>query len=100
MKLIIDKDIKYFQSNLLRENNFKHAFFTKRYKVNEPIKLQHELRLSSNIHSLKQIHSDKVIKVNNTLNLKPKFADCLITTERNQSLWIYTADCIPILIAD
>ena len=46
MKLIIDKDIKYFQSNLLRENNFKHAFFTKRYKGNEPIKLQHELNLS------------------------------------------------------
>ena len=27
-------------------------------------------------------------------------ADCLITKYRNQSLWIYTADCIPILIAD
>ena len=27
-------------------------------------------------------------------------ADSLITKEKYQSLWIYTADCIPILIAD
>ena len=38
--------------------------------------------------------------MNNTLNLKSKIADSLITKEKNQSLWIYTADCIPILIAD
>ena len=38
--------------------------------------------------------------MNNTLNLKPEIADSLITKEQYQSLWIYTADCIPILIAD
>ena len=27
-------------------------------------------------------------------------AESLITKERNQSLWIYTADCMPILIAN
>ena len=46
------------------------------------------------------MHNDKVIQVNNTLNIKPKIADSLITKEQYQSLWIYTADCIPILIAD
>ena len=62
--------------------------------------LQNKLNLFSNIHYAKQLHSDKIIQVNNTLNLKPKIADSLITKERYQSLWIYTADCIPILIAD
>ena len=94
------KNIKYFHSDLFKAHNFNHAFFTKRYKKNDPIELQDELNLTSNIHYLKQIHGNKVIQVNNTLSLKPKFADCLLTKEKNQSLWIYTADCIPILIAD
>tara|TARA_Y100001968_G_scaffold247310_1_gene231754 strand:+ start:1476 stop:2240 length:765 start_codon:yes stop_codon:yes gene_type:complete len=100
MRLLIYKNIKYFQSDLLSDYNFKHAFFTKRYQKNEPRELQSQLNLNSNIHYLKQIHSDKVIQVNNTLDLKPEIADSLITKERNQSLWIYTADCVPILIAD
>ena len=100
MSLSTYKDIKYFQSDLLRENNFIHAFFTKVSNNYEPKELQIKLNLSSNIHYTKQVHSDKVIQVNNTLTLKPKIADSLITKEKRQSLWLYTADCIPILIAD
>ena len=100
MRFFTHNNIKYFQSDLLRDNNLKHAFFTKRSKKNEPIELQNQLNLTSNIHYSKQIHSNKVIQVNNTFNLEPKIADSLITKERNQSLWIYTADCTPILIAD
>ena len=100
MRLLTCRDIKFFQSDLLRENNFIHAFFTKRSNNNEPIDLQKQLNLFSNIHYVQQVHSDKVIQVNNTLYLKPVIADSLITKEPYQSLWIYTADCIPILIAD
>ena len=94
------KNVDFFQSELLREYDFIHAFFTKRPSNNEPVKLQEQLNINSKINYLKQIHSSKVIQVNNTLNLKDKVADCLITKAKNQSLWIYTADCIPILIAD
>ena len=101
MRLLTYKNINFFQSDLLIENNFIHAFFTKRSKNNEPIELQNQLNLFSNIHYVKQVHSEKVLQVNNnTLNSKPKIADSLITKEQYQSLWIYTADCIPILIAD
>ena len=100
MSLSIYKDIKFYQSDLLIENNFIHAFFTKRSNNNAPIELQKQLNLVSNIHFAQQVHSDNVIQVNNTLNPKPKIADSLITKEQCQSLWIYTADCIPILIAD
>ena len=100
MRLLTCKEIKFFQSDLLIENNFIHAFFTKKSNNNEPIKLQNQLNLFSNIHYAKQVHSDRIIQVDNTSHLKPKIADSLITTERCQSLWIYTADCIPILIAD
>ena len=100
MSLLTSKKINFFQSDLFRENNFIHAFFTKRSNNNEPIKLQNQLNLFSNIHYAQQVHSDKIIQANKTLYLKPKVADSLITKEKFQSLWIYTADCIPILIAD
>ena len=100
MKLITYNNIKYFQSNLLRKHNFIHAFFTKGYRKNEPSELQNELNLNSNIHFSKQVHSNKVIQIKNTFNLEQSIADCLITKVKKKSLWIYTADCIPILIAD
>ncbi len=93
-------DIKYYQSDLLNEHDFIHAFFTKRLERNEPKELQNGLNLSSNIHFLNQIHNDKIITINNTLYSKIKTGDCLITQKEGQSLWIYTADCIPMLIAD
>ncbi len=94
------KYIKYFQSNLFKKHNFNHAFFTKQYNKNEPIELQNLLNLKSNIHLLKQVNSSKIITINDTLDLEIKTGDCLITKEKSTSLWIYTADCIPILIAD
>ena len=66
------KNVDFFQSELLREYDFKHAFFTKKTRNNEPVKLQEQLNLTSKINYLKQIHSSKVIQVNNTLNSKYK----------------------------
>tara|TARA_B100000579_G_C22564358_1_gene725925 strand:+ start:46 stop:801 length:756 start_codon:yes stop_codon:yes gene_type:complete len=100
MNLITFKSIKYFQSNLFKKHNFIHSFFTKRYEKNVPIELENELILNSNINFLKQVHSNKIVQINNISDSKLKIADCLITKEKKQSLWIYTADCMPILIAD
>ena len=100
MKLIRHENIQYFQSDLLKEHGFIHAFFTRNHENNEPKELQKYMNLTSNIHYLKQIHSNKIIQINNHLELKNKTGDCLITKEKYQSLWIYTADCIPIIIAD
>ena len=89
MRLLTHKNINFFQSDLLIENNFIHAFFTKKSNNNEPIELQNQLNLFSNIHYAKQVHSEKVIQVNNNkLNLKPEIADSLITKEQYKSLWI------------
>ena len=74
--------------------------FSQKNNNNEPKELQSQLNLKSNIHFLKQVNSNKVISINNTLDLEIKIGDCLISKERLTSLWIYTADCIPILIAD
>ena len=49
---------------------------------------------------MKQIHSCKVIQINNTLNSKNKVAEGLITKAKNQIPLIYKADYIAILLAD
>ena len=79
MRLLTYKKINFFQSDLLTENSFKHAFFTKRLTNNKPIELQNQLNLFSNIHYAQQVHSDKVIQVDSTLNSKPTITDYLIT---------------------
>ncbi|MCF0148381.1 MAG: peptidoglycan editing factor PgeF [Clostridium sp.] len=54
-----------------------------------------------NIQYLNQIHSDNVF-VYNKLNgdIKSKEGDALITKEENTAIGVFTADCVPIIIAD
>ena len=96
-----DIKINYYLSPLLKNNNFIHAFFTK-----ESSKIDinlHGEKLVRNKHKnflTKQIHSN-IIAFTSKLNSKNiANADGLICDEKNQNLWIYTADCMPILFAD
>ncbi len=54
-----------------------------------------------NIEYLNQIHSDNVY-IYNKLNkdIKDKEGDALITKEKNTAIGVFTADCVPIIIAD
>ncbi len=90
----------FFQSTLLLENGFKHAFFTKKVTKNEPRKLLNLTNDNSSIHFLKQVHSNKVINASKTNAAKIIKADGIISDKYSQYLWIYTADCIPILLGD
>ncbi len=90
----------FFQSTLLLENGFKHAFFTKKVSEKEPRKLLNLISPNSSIHFLKQVHGNKVINASQTNSAKRIEADAIISDKYSQSLWIYTADCIPILLGD
>ena len=90
----------FFQSTLLLENGFKHAFFTKKVSKNEPRKLLNLISDNSSIHFLKQVHGNKVIYASKSNAAKIIKADSIISDKHSQSLWIYTADCIPILLGD
>ncbi len=97
---VTSKGSVFFQSTLLLENGFKHAFFTKKVSINEPKKLITLISDNPSIHFLKQVHSNKVISASQTNATKRIKADSIFSDKDSQSLWIYTADCIPILIGD
>ncbi len=97
----IHDEIIYLQSNLLLENGFTHAFFTKNSSINnQPETLNNSLKNNYSIHILRQIHSNKVIPASQSNLLSPIEGDSIISDNNFQSLWVYTADCIPILLAD
>ena len=56
---------------------------------------------AKNIFLLNQIHSNKLVYIDNNYKLtkKPK-ADAVITNQKNLPIAVLTADCVPILICD
>ncbi len=100
-KLVInDKCFKYYLSPVLVKNNFKHGFFTKRSSGIKLSLLSKHLNKNYQNCVLNQIHSNKIIFGSNTQENEKVEGDGLINDKHNQNLWIYTADCMPILFAD
>ncbi|MDF2672680.1 MAG: pgeF [Clostridiales bacterium] len=51
---------------------------------------------------LKQVHSDKIFRVNkdNYLEVRGQEGDALITSEKGIPIGVFTADCVPIILVD
>ena len=100
-KLVIkDKFFKYYLSPILVKNNFKHGFFTKTSSEIKLSLLSKHLNKNYSDCVLNQIHSNKIVCGSKTKENKRVEADGLVNDKHNQNLWIYTADCMPILFAD
>ena len=98
--VIKDKHLKYYLSPILVKNNFKHGFFTKTSsKIKLSLLSRHINKNYSNCF-LNQIHSNKIVFGSKTQVKERVEADGLVNDKYNQNLWIYTADCMPILFAD
>ncbi len=90
----------YLKSELLQQAGFNHGFFTRLWNGHNPNQLSELLKEGASVFFLKQVHSNKVIEVPNKKDCISIEADGLISNKKNQSLWVYTADCIPGLVAD
>ena len=97
---IKDKKLKYYLSPTLLENKFKHGFFTKTSSEINLSLLSNRLKLNNNNCVLSQIHSNQIVFGSQTQDREIVEADGLVCDKQNQNLWIYTADCMPILFAD
>ena len=97
---IKDKYFKYYLSPILIKNNFKHGFFTKTSSEINLSLLSKRLNIKNKNCVLNQIHSNRIVLGSQTQGNKRVEADGIVNNELDQNLWIYTADCMPILFAD
>ena len=111
----------FIESLLLKDIGVKHGFFTRNggkssdkfnslnCKLNSSDKIENvknNLAIATkclnadleNLTLLKQIHSSKPIKANNTINQIE--GDAVYTSKKGNVIGVITADCVPILVWD
>ena len=97
---IKDKNFKCYLSPIFVKNNFKHGFFTKTSSEINVSTLSNHLNLNKRNCVLNQIHSNRIVFGSMAQGDERIEADGIVCDNQNQNLWIYTADCMPILFAD
>ena len=93
-------EINYYESPLLNKFKFLHAFLTKKSSEFDFVLLTERLKKGNKNYFIKQFHSNNIVLASDFKKNKELFADGIISNKANQNLWIYSADCMPILLAD
>lgn len=98
--------LPYLTCSLL--SRWSHGFFTRDFSPRGPIELTEILAPGAQVYRLQQIHGNVVL---NTSQLPPVTAmgssvqtyesgDGLVARGELEALWVCSADCVPVLIAD
>ena len=102
--------LPYLTCSLL--SMWSHGFFTAQFSPRGPIDLTEVLSPGARIYRLKQVHGNAVLKTGllNPVAASPQGsetvaesyaeADGLVTEQELEAVWVCTADCVPVLIAD
>lgn len=97
--------IPYLTCSLLKPWN--HGFFTQKFWPRSPLELTEVLQPKAQAYQVKQVHGNQVLTSSeitahssNHLDKATPEADGLLTEQPNQAVWVCTADCTPVLIAD
>lgn len=105
------EELPYLKCSLLE--NWPHGFFTQTFWPRPPLELTQVLQLKAEVHRVKQVHGNAVlttseieqaIKHNSESSSSDDSplpeADGLVTQQSQQAVWVASADCTPVLIAD
>ncbi|KRH95677.1 MULTISPECIES: peptidoglycan editing factor PgeF [Cylindrospermopsis] len=85
---------------------WSHGFFTQQFWPLPPHELTRVLQPQASTYRLKQVHGNIVLTPQEVNQYLTEFgdelalADGLITQEAQQAVWVASADCTPVLIAD
>ena len=86
--------------------DWSHGFFTRSHDPKSPTDLHHHLATSGKAYRAKQVHGNRLIHTNE-IDANPDMslpeADGVWATREshmNHSVWVCTADCVPVLIGD
>lgn len=96
----------YLTCSLLE--SWRHGFFTRQFWPRSPIELAEVLQHEAGVYRVKQVHSNIVFTpseieragTDEENGLPLVEADGLITEQAGQAVWVASADCTPVLIAD
>jgi YfiH family protein len=85
-------------------SDWQHGFFTRSHAPQTPDRLQPNLHAEGLAYRAKQVHGDRVLSSTEIdLNLALPEADGVCAFGKSgmtQSVWVCTADCVPVLIGD
>lgn len=98
--------LPYLTCSLL--SAWPHGFFTRQFSPRSPDQLTPVLQPAAEFYRVTQVHGNQVLTTQEVLQntqttateLKHPEADAIITQAPNQAVWVCSADCVPILIAD
>jgi len=99
--------LPYLTCSLL--DRWSHGFFTRDFSPRGPIDLTEVLAPGSPVYRLQQVHGNVVLKtdqlppvVAEEENATPTYAeaDGLVASRDFEAVWVCSADCVPVLIAD
>ncbi|WP_164921019.1 peptidoglycan editing factor PgeF [Thermosynechococcus vestitus] len=80
---------------------FRHGFFTRDWQGQDLSALTAALGATATPLRTQQVHGDRVALAAEVLAWEqPLAADALVATGSNQALWVCSADCVPLLVAD
>jgi len=93
--------LPYLTCSLLQ--HWPHGFFTHHFFPRTPTELVDILYPSAEVYRVKQVHSNTVLTAGKSIfEAKANYpeADGILTEKAQQAVWVSTADCVPVLIAD
>jgi polyphenol oxidase len=97
--------LPYLTCDLLAD--WQHGFFTRQFSPREPHELTPFLDATASTHRLKQIHGKIVLTPTEIVNAAEievetgyALGDGVLTEQKLQAVWVASADCNPILIAN
>lgn len=101
--------LPYLTCSLL--SPWAHGFFTQQFSPRGPIDLVGALNPSAPVYRVKQVHGNAVLTTGTVRSLAasqtpetdaPSYpeADGLVADLPQEAVWVCTADCVPVLVAD
>lgn len=100
-------ELPYLTCSLLQP--WQHGFFTQQFAPRLPEELTKVLHPLAQPYRVKQVHGNTVLTPSEMMPPavgdrptipEPPAADGLVTERTDQAVWVCTADCTPVLIAD
>lgn len=90
--------LSYLTCSLL--SPWSHGFFTRQFFPRPPSELVEILQPTAAVYQAKQVHGNVVVTPAEFTNQSLPLADAVMSATHNQSVWVASADCTPVLIAD